>query len=109
MTTHQIKVFDITGKYAADRDTGQSLFTQIDAALKAGDSVALDFGGVEIYTAAFFNYAIAQLLRDFTPDHLNSHLTLIHLPPYAHTIVETVIDNAKQFYGQNRDKFGSTN
>jgi hypothetical protein len=56
------KVYEITGKFANDCHSGQKLYNLVYPQLKQGKSVELDFIGVGIAAAAFFNYAIGQLL-----------------------------------------------
>lgn len=67
-----VNVFEVIGEYAIAADSGQKLYDQIHPELLDGKSVELDFSGVEIFTSAFFNFAIGQLLRDISTDDLNT-------------------------------------
>jgi len=92
------KIYDITQEYATDADSGQQLYDLIHPQLIADNLVELDFTGVTIYASAFFNFAIGQLLKDISPDKLNTLLKIPELDPDAHSILKRVIDNAKRYY-----------
>jgi hypothetical protein len=42
--------------------------------------VTLDFSGVAVFSAVFFNVAIAQLLKDIPPETLRDKLKIEGLP-----------------------------
>lgn len=92
------KIYEITGAYATDADSGQQVYDRVHAALAAGQSVELDFTGVEIFASAFFNFAIGQLLKDFPADHLNAQLKITNLSDSDRAILKRIIENAKHYY-----------
>lgn len=92
------KIYDITGEYAADTDSGQQVYDLIYPELLAGHSIELDFDGVSVFASAFFNFAIGQLLKDLTPDSLNKCLKITNLSFNGHGLLKRVIDNAKHYY-----------
>ncbi len=92
------KIYEITGEYATDADSGQQVYDLIHAALLAGNSVELDFSGVNVFASAFFNFAIGQLLKDLSPDKLNELLKVVELSSNGRSILKRVIDNAKHYY-----------
>ena len=62
------------GEDAITLDDGQSIYQQIKPELLAGHEVELDFDGVSVFAAPFFNAAIGQLLKDLRPEDLNRSL-----------------------------------
>lgn len=98
------KVYDITGKFATDIDSGQKVYDLIYAELRRGESVELDFTDVGVFASAFFNYAIGQLLQQITAADLNRLLTFKELSQMGENVLKRVIDNAKQYYSDNQYK-----
>lgn len=92
------KIYEITGEYATDADSGQQVYDLIHPALLAGNPVELDFSGVSVFASAFFNFAIGQLLKDLSPDILNDLLKITGLSPNGYSILKRVIENAKHYY-----------
>jgi hypothetical protein len=92
------RIYEITGEYATDTDSGQKIYDLIHSELLAGKSVELDFNGVSVFASAFFNFAIGQLLKDLSPDTLNELLKITNLSPSGYSILKRVIENAKHYY-----------
>ncbi len=92
------KVRDTTGEYAIDGSDGLKLYNEIRSDLVAGNSVELDFDGVQVFASIFFNFAIGQLLRDLKPDTLNELLNFKNLSYTGKEILDEVIKNAKLYY-----------
>lgn len=92
------KVRDTTGEYAIDGSDGLKLYNEIHSNLLEGNSVELDFDGVQVFASIFFNFAIGQLLRDLTPDYLNDHLGFKNLSCTGKEILDEVVKNAKLYY-----------
>jgi hypothetical protein len=95
----KIVVYELIGEYATSSEEGQKLYDRTVLLLRAGESVELDFEEVQVTTTLFWNYAVGQLLRDFTPDTLNSKLKFSGLSPCKVWELKRAIDGAKQFYG----------
>jgi hypothetical protein len=68
-----IPIHTTTGEYASDSSEAWTIYSQIHPELLAGNSVTLDFSGVAVFSAVFFNVAIAQLLKDISPDTLRDN------------------------------------
>jgi hypothetical protein len=66
--------------------------------LQAGNDIQLDFVGVQIVTAAFFNAAIGRLLKDIRPEALNKLLHITNLNDVGITVLRRVIENSKEYY-----------
>ncbi len=94
----QYKVKDITGDYAITLEDGQILFDRIHPELATGHQVQLDFEGVSVFASPFFNAAVGQLLKDLTPDTLNTLLKVVNLSPVGLDVLKRVIENAKRYY-----------
>lgn len=92
------EIYEITGEYATDADSGQRIYDLIHDELLAGNSVELDFSGVNVFASAFFNFAIGQLLKDLSPDTLNTLLKIIEMSPNGYSILKRVVENAKHYY-----------
>jgi hypothetical protein len=67
--------------------------------LVKGEDVQLDFTGVSVFAASFFNYGIGQLLQHITTDELNRLLTFKEISPIGLNVLKRSLDNAKQYYG----------
>lgn len=93
-------VKNIIGQFAVDQTSGTKLYEMIYAEIASGQSIELDFAEVRVYSATFFSHAIAQLLRDFSPDKLNKCLTINNLSVYGEEVLRQVIANAKNHYAQ---------
>lgn len=96
------KIYDITGEYATDSESGQRVYELIYPQLLSSNSVELDFDGVGVLASAFFNFAIGQLLKDIAPEKLNELLDIRNLSPHGTSILERVIENAERYYSDNR-------
>ena len=64
-------IYEITGKFATDCDSGQKLYDLIYPHLKQGESVELDFTGVSIFASTFF-YANQISLKAHRAQLLNN-------------------------------------
>lgn len=92
------KIYETTGEYATDADSGQYFYDLIHPQLLDGQPVELDFSGVSVFASAFFNFAIGQLLQDLSSERLNECLKVTNLSPNGYSILNRVIDNAKHYY-----------
>jgi len=92
------KVYEITGKFATDSNSGQKLYEMIFPHLEKGEFVQLDFTGVGVFASAFFNKAIGELLQDITTDDLNRLLTFKEISQAGIDKLKRSIDNAKKYY-----------
>lgn len=81
-------------------EQGKKIHQIVRPILQVGGLVALDFFGVQVFTSAFFNFAIGQLLREFTPEFLNEALSIDNLNPIGIETLAAVIDKASRFYAK---------
>src|SRR5690606_35709443 len=81
---------------------GQKVYDAIYPELKKSQQVTLDFAAVRIVASPFLNAAVGQLLRDLSPGDLNRYLKFVNLPPVTRPIIKRVIDNAKEYYGNEQ-------
>jgi tRNA A37 methylthiotransferase MiaB len=93
-----IRIADIVGDAALTREEGERLFTLVAKEIGVSE-VTLDFQGVNVYGATFFNVGIGQLLSVFTPERLRERLKIINLAPHGADTLVRVIENSKRFYG----------
>jgi hypothetical protein len=98
MTHLTIPIHATTGEYASDSSEGWTIYSQIHPELLAGRSVTLDFNGVVVFSAVFFNVAIAQLLKDIPPDTLRDCLKIEGLESHGRELLRKCVENAKGFY-----------
>ena len=94
----KVRVSDLTGKYAITLDDGQAVYDSIYPTLSGSQNVELDFDGVEIFASPFFNAAIGQLLREFTPESLKESLSVVNLDSEGRDVLKQVIANSRRYY-----------
>lgn len=94
-------LYHSTGKYCLLERDGQLLYELIYPKLKENKCAVINFEKTRYYAATFFNYAIGQLLKDFSREKINELLILQNLSAHGKMIVEKVINNAEKFYNQN--------
>lgn len=99
-----ISIHDQAGRYALTLQDGQQIYERIHPELAGGERVVLDFAGVDIFAAPFFNAAIGQLLRDFHREDLDSLLEIRNLSPDGHAVLRRVIANATHYYAEGTDR-----
>jgi hypothetical protein len=98
MTHLAIPIHALTGEYASDSSEGWTIYQQIHPELLAGRPVTLDFEGVAVFSAVFFNVAIAQLLKDIPPETLREKLKIEGLSGHGRELLRRCVENAKGFY-----------
>lgn len=105
MNTMTIKLNDlISCQKGITPGDGEPIYERIINAFHNGDSVILDFDGVEMMTTAFLNVVIGNLYKDYTSDQLKGSLSFINLPNAVAVRIKKVTDNAKLFY-KDEEKF----
>jgi hypothetical protein len=77
---------------------GQKIYDLVHRQLQANQPVELDFAGVEVFAAPFFNFAIGQLLKDIQPENLSKLLKINNIKPLGNQIISLVIENSKRYY-----------
>ena len=99
-----IAVKELVGENAMTLDDGEAIFRQIHDPLARGETVELDFNGVEIYASPFFNAGIGRLLADLQPDILRTHLIIRHISALGDRVLRRVIENAKEYYAASPEQ-----
>ncbi len=94
-------ILDLVGKYCITMEDGEKVYDLIHPELKAGRPVELDFGGITIFAAPFFNAAFGSLLEDLTPDDLNRLLRIVNLISLEMDALKLVIQDSAQYYGDS--------
>lgn len=94
-----IKIKDLVGKNAMTLDDGEAVYSLIHDPLVHGETVELDFDGVEVFASPFFNAGIGRLLGDLNAETLNTKLKFDHLSSFGARVLRRVIENANEYYG----------
>lgn len=93
-----VRVSEVFGVYCVDPADGHRLCAQVADALGKGESVRLDFSGVQVLTSSFLNPALGCLYAGFPPDVLSDRLTFEGLDTIDRALVEDVLATAMRFY-----------
>lgn len=92
------EVYTLIGPNCITLDDGQHIYDLIYPKLRAKEATELDFSDVRIVASPFLNAAIGQLLRDLSPEDLNTYLKISNLSAIARPVVKQVIENSKAYY-----------
>lgn len=92
------EILTLVGKNCITLADGQKVYELIYPELLADRPVELDFAGVKIFAAPFFNFAFGQLLKDIQPENLNRLLKVFNLNQVGEQILKLVIENSKRYY-----------
>jgi len=95
----KIYIKDQIGPRCIIKEDGQKIYDAIRGVLQSGETVTLDFLGVNQFASPFFNFAIGQLLKDITETDLRRLLQIEHLNETGRMVVERVIENAAKYHG----------
>ncbi|MDP2811848.1 MAG: STAS-like domain-containing protein [Rhodocyclaceae bacterium] len=99
-----IKVKDLVGENAMTLDDGEAIYARIHDPLTHGETVELDFDGVQVFASPFFNAGIGRLLGELTAEALNTRLKFDHLSDFGARVLRRVIENAKDYYAAPADQ-----
>lgn len=95
----RVSVKDRIGLRCIIKEDGQEIYNAIHGALQNGETVTLDFNGVDQFASPFFNFAIGQLLKDIAEADLRRLLQIEHLNETGRLVVARVIENAAKYHG----------
>ena len=95
----KLSVKDKIGPRCIIKEDGQKVYDEIHESLKRGETVTLDFGGVNQFASPFFNFAIGQLLKDIEEADLRRMLQFENLNETGRLVVGRVIENATKYHG----------
>ncbi len=99
-----INVKELVGENAMTLDDGDAIYARIHDPLTQGETVELDFDGVQVFASPFFNAGIGRLLGELTTDALNARLKFAHLSDFGARVLRRVIENAKDYYAAPADQ-----
>lgn len=94
-----LSIKDQIGPRCIIMEDGQKIYNAIHEPLKNGETVTLDFEGVNQFASPFFNFAIGQLLKDIPESNVRRLLAFDHLNETGMLVVERVIENAAKYHG----------
>lgn len=80
-------------------EDGGKVFDLITAAFERGESVTLDFAGVEDLTSSFLNSAIGQLYGTVWPVS-NDNISAVNLSDMDKYHVSMAVKNAKRYFAK---------
>lgn len=93
-----VRVVDAVGPHCLTMDDGQRVFQALQSKLSGGDSVVLDFSGVDVIASPFMNAAVGQLLQAMTTVELRKRITFEHLSEVGRDVLERVVHNSSEYY-----------
>lgn len=96
-----IKTLELIGPYAIATASGEKLQSVIRDALQEKGPIILDFTGVKVVTAAFFNSAIAPLIGEFPAERL-TEISFRGLTPQGRQVFTHTQKRAQQYYSDPR-------
>ncbi len=99
-----IKVKELVGENAMTLDDGAAIYARIRDPLTQGETVELDFEGVQVFASPFFNAGVGRLVGELTADALNARLKFDHLSDFGARVLRRVIENAKDYYAAPADQ-----
>ncbi len=91
-----IKLKKYVGTFAENKDLARTIRKeQINPALKDGNELILDFGGIESATQSFIHALISEVIRAFGSDIID-RIAFKNCNPTVQNIIEIVIDYMQQ-------------
>lgn len=88
-------------------EDGDKIYHLVESSLDKGQSVTLNFEGVEMIISAFLNAAVGKLLQKYSYNFLKEHLWFTNLRESDRDLLERVIENAQSYFANPKrmDKF----
>jgi hypothetical protein len=83
-------------------EDGVRLFEMIHDPLRDGGVVEIDFAGVRVFAAPFFNAAIGRLYADIPAEAIASRLRMVNINAVGAQTIRRVVDNSKQYFAGDR-------
>lgn len=96
MTTY--RVFDVTGSNALAIEHGQRLYRAIHTHLIKGESVEVDFTGIEVLTTGFIGFAFGQLLTDIPKEKVDNLVSFVNINDTKRDRIKDVMSRAYKWY-----------
>ncbi len=99
-----VKVGEALGDFAGDKDEARSLRERLlEPALRAGESVDLEFQGVELATQSFIHALVSDLVRSRDLDALEL-MTFTNCNDSVRELVEIVVEYRQEDVVANADE-----
>jgi hypothetical protein len=98
MTHLTIPIHAITGEYASDSSEAWTIYSANPSRTTRGQSCDPGFQRRCGVLCGFFNVAIAQLLKDISPETLRDKLKIEGLSGHGAELLGKCVENAKGFY-----------
>jgi hypothetical protein len=103
-----IRIRDVLGApLAVSTEDGQALHDRIAPLLRAGQRVALGFGGIETITPTFLNAAVGQLYGKFEHGQIRALLSVHDAAPDDLALLQRVVVNAKHYFANRAVRVGA--
>jgi len=103
----KLSVYAMLGEDCTTLEDGRKLWKHIFPELKEGRKVDLDFAGVQVFAASFFNSSLGFLLRDFDPLELSQLVKVSNLTAAGREVLGRVIKNSRRYYQEIRGTPGN--
>lgn len=101
----KIKVVDVIGSnLGVSSEDGGAVFEKIQIALKARQSVELDFTGIDMVISAFLNTAVGKLVEDLSIEQIHQRIKFTGMADGDPELLEKVLENARRYY-EDPDRF----
>jgi hypothetical protein len=92
------KVYETTGHGAIAIEHGQRLYRLIHPHLLNGESLQLDFTGVEVLTDVFVGQSLGQLLRDIPAEKIKELIDFKGLDDDKYGMIQRTMNRAYRWY-----------
>jgi hypothetical protein len=91
-----VRLVERVGDFAGDKDAAADIReNELKPALRGGDSVELDFDGVELATQSFIHALISELVRSQDVDALEV-ITFLNCTPSVRELIEIVVEYSQE-------------
>lgn len=106
-----MKIIDVNSMISLNQgvtpDEGKPINEKIRTFFGQGETVTLNFSGVELMTTAFLNVVIGDLYNDYSSEELKEKLKIVNVSVDDARRIKKVTDTAKLFYA-NKEAFGKS-
>lgn len=85
-------------------DDAKILDQQIIPLFEKGEKVSVDFQGIKIFTALFFNNVFAKYILKVGPQKYKESFAIQNLTPLGQTTYQHSYDNAVRYYELNESE-----
>ena len=98
-TPIRIKLTDTVGSnLCVSSEDGRPVFEKLEAALKTGRPIELDFAGIDMVISAFLNAAVGRLAEHLSIAQIHERIAFPNLGEEDRELMDRVLENAVRFY-----------